>query len=157
MKPEIKNIAIFCASSNALESHYYDMAEQIADQFITKNYNLVFGGSNVGLMNTLASKIVNENGKVIGIIPESIAEKGLTFQNATEIFITKDMRTRKDKISEISDAYIALPGGFGTLDEIIEVIVHKQLHYHNKPIIIFNYHEFYNDLLNFTVVILPNQ
>jgi uncharacterized protein (TIGR00730 family) len=144
-----KNICIFCSSSNQIDQIYFEIAQLIAFKISELNYTLVFGGSNVGLMKHMAEHIKQTGGYLIGVIPQRIAENNLACQITDELIITKDMHERKAKLAMLSDVFIALPGGFGTLEELSEVITHKQLGYHHKPIIILNINGFYNSLLAF--------
>ncbi len=143
----MKNIAVFCSSSNALENIYYNFAEVFGRQLAAEGFNLVYGGANVGMMKILADTVKENGGKVIGVIPKSFDHRGLTQKNLDKLFIVPDMQTRKKKIISISDAFVALPGGFGTLDELLEVIVLKQLSMIHSPIVILNFNGFYDNML----------
>lgn len=142
-------ICVFCASSNALAPQYYKLASEIGQSIGSKGHELVYGGSNVGLMEELSSSVKEAGGKITGIIPHKMKEKGLASSNADELIVTPDMSQRKHKMEELAEAFIALPGGFGTLEEILEVITLKQLQYHNKPVVLINYNGFYDELLVF--------
>lgn len=142
-------ICVFCASSNALAPQYYKLASEIGQSIGSKGHELVYGGSNVGLMEELSSSVKKSGGKITGIIPQKMKEKGLASSNADELIVTPDMSRRKYEMEELADAFIALPGGFGTLEEILEVITLKQLQYHNKPVVLINYNGFYDELLVF--------
>jgi uncharacterized protein (TIGR00730 family) len=143
---QIKNITVFCASSTTLSPQYHKIAEQVGDFMAKEGFNLVFGGANVGLMKTIAHKVYNAGQKVYGIIPEFFVQRGLASECSTEITITKDMFDRKKLLIEKGDAFIALPGGFGTLDELIEVITLNQIGQINKPVIIYDPINFYDNL-----------
>jgi cytokinin riboside 5'-monophosphate phosphoribohydrolase len=140
------NICVFCSSSNAVEQVYFEQAALLGRELAMQGHHLVYGGSNVGLMRELARSVKQYGGKVTGIIPERIHEKGLACELADEIIITRDMSERKQKMAGMADAFVALPGGFGTLEEILEMITLKQLQYHNKPIVFVNSNGFYNHL-----------
>jgi len=145
----MKNICVFCSSSDVIDRVYFKAAEELAKKITENNQTFVFGGAGVGLMKRMA-KVVNENnGTSIGIIPQRIYDNNLACKLVSELIITPDMYTRKAKLAEYADAFISLPGGFGTLEELSEVITHKQLAYHNKPIVILNINGFYDNLIKF--------
>ncbi|MCF2139458.1 MAG: TIGR00730 family Rossman fold protein [Candidatus Lokiarchaeota archaeon] len=143
----IKSIAVFCSSSNFIAPKFFDIAQKIGELLVKNNYHLIYGGSAVGLMGKLAETVKINGGVVVGIIPEAISSKVPHIDNYDELIITNSMRERKAEIEKRADAFIALPGGFGTLEELIEIITLKQLQYHNKPIVILNAFGFYNYLL----------
>ncbi len=142
-------ICVFCSSSNALNKVYFDAAGQLGVIMANNNHELVYGGSNVGLMNKLANSIQDNGGIVTGVIPEVIKNKGLAYQKADRLIVTSDLSERKKTMTEMADAFIALPGGFGTLEEILEVMTLKQLQIHNKPIVFLNTNNFYDKLFHF--------
>ena len=142
----MKKICVFCSSSSAVSEKYFQIAKKLGEIIALNNYELVYGGANVGLMKAISDAVINNNGKVIGVIPEVIYNKGLANKNLTQLIVTKNMSARKQKMNELSDAFIALPGGFGTLEELLEVITLKQLEEHLKPIVILNYEDFYTNL-----------
>ncbi|MGD9900167.1 MAG: TIGR00730 family Rossman fold protein [Calditrichaceae bacterium] len=144
----INRIAVFASSSNTIDPHFILSATELGKAFVLHNKELVFGGANVGLMRHLADTILDGNKNVIGVMPEVLVNKGIGYTNASQFYITKDMRSRKAKMEELSDAFIALPGGFGTLEELMEIITSKQLGLHKKPIAILNTHNFYDSLLD---------
>ncbi len=152
----MNNIAVFCSSSNALDNRFYNFAEVFARQLAIEGYNLVYGGANVGMMKRIADTVREGGGKVMGVIPEEFARRGLTEQNADEIIIVADMHQRKKKIIELSDAFVALPGGFGTLDELLEVIVLKQLSFISGPVVVLNFDGFFDPVLEQFEVIFSN-
>ncbi len=144
-----KNICVFCASSDVIDKIYFEETEKLATKIALDGHTLVFGGSNVGLMKKLAETIKENAGFSIGVIPQRILDNNLGCKIVDELIVTTDMNTRKAKLAEIADAFIALPGGFGTLEELSVVITAKHLGYHNKPIVIVNINGFYNNLLAF--------
>ncbi|MBN2663355.1 MAG: TIGR00730 family Rossman fold protein [Bacteroidales bacterium] len=149
-------ICFFCASSQTLSEDYYSLATKFAEKIIENNHTLVSGGSNVGLMLTLAQSVKKINGNSIGIITKEFSERNLTCFDNKEIIITADLQERKKILIEISDAFVILPGGFGTLDELLEVLTLNHIGEIFKPIVIFNYNEFYNDLLKMFDKIFEN-
>ncbi|OFX21440.1 MAG: Rossman fold protein, TIGR00730 family [Bacteroidetes bacterium GWA2_31_9] len=140
-------ICIFCSSSNSLNQHFYDEANNLAVLLAKNDCDLVYGGGKIGIMGELSRKFKSLNRKVIGIIPEKLNLSGVVSEIDDEIMVTPDMHTRKAKMFECSDAFIALPGGFGTFEELLEVITLKQLNYHQKPIIIINQSGFYDFII----------
>lgn len=144
-----KNICVFCASSDVIDKIYFKETEKLATMIAENNQILVFGGSNVGLMRKLAETVKEKAGYSIGVIPQRIFDNKLACKIVDKLIVTTDMNTRKAKLAEIADVFIALPGGFGTLEELSEVITAKHLGYHNKPIVILNVNGFYNNLLQF--------
>lgn len=144
---EKKNICVYCSSSDALDEIYFKQARELGRLIAVKNYNLVYGGSNVGLMNEVACSVRNNGGHVIGVIPERIRDHGVADQLAHELLIAPDMKERKAWMRDRADAYVALPGGFGTLEEILEVITLKQLGVHQLPIAFVDVDGFYGPLL----------
>ncbi len=144
-----KNICVFSSSSNDLLPSYFDVAKELGQRIAQNNCKLIYGGSNVGLMGTVAKSVHEFGGKVIGVIPELIRDRGVAYELADELIITKDMRERKAQMDSLADIFIALPGGFGTLEEIIEIITLKQLGYHSKPVIFVNTNDFYKHLVQF--------
>lgn len=145
----IKNICVYCSSSTKVDKIFFDFCEQFGIYLAKEGYNLVFGGADIGLMGHLARAVVANHGKVIGVIPKETKGTPYVFERADEIIYSDDIRHRKAIMDENSDAFIALPGGFGTLDEIIEMLTLKQVHRHNRPIIFANQNGFYNPLNTF--------
>lgn len=142
-----RNICVFCASSNRLEAGFFDVAQQIGQRIASENDTLVYGGANVGLMRHTALAVKHGGGKIIGVIPERFKAKKLSDNLADKIIFTGSMHERKATMESYADAFVVLPGGFGTLEELLEVITLKQLDYHRKPIAIVNINGFYNRLL----------
>lgn len=150
MTSEIKNICVFASASNDLAEVYYKDAQKLGILIAQSGYGLVYGGSRRGLMYACAGAVKNAGGKVYGVMPEKFVKIKLANpEDCDEFFITKGMRERKAKLDEISDAVIALAGGFGTLEEISEMITQKQLDYSNKPIVILNTNGLYDPLVEF--------
>ena len=141
-----KNICVYCSSSNYLDDKFYTAASELGREIALSGFNLVYGGTTVGSMGKVAEAVLKNGGEVIGVIPEKIEKMGLKHPNASKVIITEDMRERKAKMEELSDMFIALPGSFGTLEEISEIIVGKQLAFHNKAIVFLNIDNFYEPL-----------
>lgn len=143
------NIGVFCASSEKIEPIYREAARMLGEGIGNRGWNLVYGGTNCGLMNIVAKATQNSGGKTKGIIPRCIVERGIAANEADELIVTSDMKERKQALRDFSDAFIALPGGWGTLEEITEVITLKQLGQHNKPVIFLNTNGFYRTFFRF--------
>lgn len=146
---KIKNICVFCSSSNSLEDIFYQEAENLGRLFGENGYNVVYGGSKLGIMYKVTKKAKDFGSKIIGVMPEKLYDLGVSEEFCDEFYLTKGMRERKAKLDEVSDAVVALAGGFGTLEEVSEMIVQKQLCYNNKPIVFLNTAGFYDNLLKF--------
>ncbi len=141
------NICVFSSSSNAIADIYFEEAEKLGKLIGRGGHTLVNGGANVGLMEAVTIAASNSGAKTIGIIPEKMIGRSLASDNSHEVIVTKDMQDRKAKMRDISNAFIALPGGFGTLEEILEVITLRQLSYHTKPVVFINTNNFFKYLL----------
>lgn len=139
-------ICVFASSSNALAPEYVHEAVHLAQLIGETGQTLVNGGANVGLMHEMLETAQKAGAHTIGIIPEKLKVHNLVSEHAAELHVTTDMMERKALMRDISDAFVALPGGFGTLEEILEVITLKQLDYHAKAIVFLNTNGFYNDL-----------
>ena len=140
------NICVFCSSSNALAEIYFREAEILGTFLGEHGHALINGGANVGLMETVTIAAKKSGARTLGVIPELMIGKNLVSNHAHEVEITSDMADRKARMRELSDAFIALPGGFGTLEEILEVITLKQLDYHRKPVVFINTGNFFQHL-----------
>lgn len=145
--PQRKNICVFCASSDVVEACYFDAATELGVEIARRNYNLVYGGTSVGLMRAVAHAVHAQGGHVIGVIPEAIRERGIAYEAADELIVTRTMGERKAAMHERSQAFVVLPGGFGTLEEFFEVLTLRQLKYHDKPIVVINVNSFFDPLL----------
>jgi uncharacterized protein (TIGR00730 family) len=144
----IKTICVFCGSSTGGNTEYSKAAERLATFFLREHISLVYGGANVGLMRILADTMLESGGKVIGIMPQSLVEKEVAYAGLTEMHIVGGMQERKALMADLSDAFIALPGAYGTLDELFEVLTWNQLGIINKPVGLLNIHGFFNPLLS---------
>lgn len=142
------NICVYCSSSNFISEIHFNTALELGKWLAENGHSVVYGGASVGLMEALAKsfKAHTPIGKLIGVIPEKIIDMGLTTNLADEIITVSDMKERKDIMRSMGDGFIAMPGSFGTLDEIIEEIVLHQLNYHEKPVVFYDPHNFYSFL-----------
>ncbi len=146
---DIKRVCVFASSSDFLDKSFYDAAEELGSLLGKAGYDMVYGGSSLGLMWACAKEVKKSGCQIIGVMPERLHNMGVYTDECVELFVTPCMRSRKAKMDELSDAVVALAGGFGTLEELAEMIVQKQLGYNNKPIVILNTNGFYNKLLEF--------
>ena len=140
----MKKIAVFCGSSKGFNDVYSNVAVKVGNYFADNNISLIYGGGKIGLMGTIADTILSKNGKVIGVIPDLLRHEEVAHKTITKMIVTKKMSKRKVKISKLADGYIALAGGFGTLDELFEVLTLGQLAIENKPIGILNTNNFFD-------------
>ena len=143
----LKAICVYSSSSDAVDPVYFETASVLGAQIANHGYDLVYGGSKVGLMGALARSVHAHGGRVIGVIPQTIHARGVAYDLADELIVTGDLRERKARMEALADAFIALPGGFGTLEEVIEVLTLKQLQTHDKPIVFVNTLGFYDRLV----------
>ncbi|XP_074369665.1 cytokinin riboside 5'-monophosphate phosphoribohydrolase LOG3-like [Apium graveolens] len=142
-------ICVFCGSSQGKKSSYQDATIQLAKELVSRNIDLVYGGGSIGLMG-LISQAVHDGGRhVIGVIPKTLMPQELTGVTVGEVKAVADMHQRKAEMARHSDAFIALPGGYGTLEELLEVITWAQLGIHDKPVGLLNVDGYYNSLLTF--------
>ncbi len=152
----IKSICVFCASSEAVGDSYKSVATELGREIGKRGADLVYGGASIGLMGCVARGVHEEKGKVIGILPEFFRTKDIEYLDADELIVTKDMRERKAKMDERSDAFIVLPGGVGTLEEAMEILSMRQLKLTDKPLVFINTEGFY-DKLNETFSLMIEQ
>ena len=145
-----KNICVYCSSGNEIDDKYFKIAKELGIKIAQNGFGLVHGGRLLGLMGEVATNAYENGAKVLGIVPEKLYNvPQINFHKDIELIITKDMRERKQKMEENANAFIALPGGYGTLEEISEIIVGKQLGYHYKPIVFLNVDGYFNKLFEF--------
>jgi len=148
----MKNICVFCGSNPGKNPHHLTAAQNLGKNLAKENITLIYGGGNIGIMGELANSVLKYNGKVIGVIPEDLVAREVAMFDITELIIVKSMHERKAKMSELSDGFIALSGGIGTLEEFFEVWTWAQLGIHNKPIGILNVDNYYDKLMDFIKV-----
>ena len=144
---DLTSICVFCGSSSGTEEKAINEALLLGEKLAKQHINLVYGGAKIGIMGKVAEGALTYQGKVIGVIPEFLKKKEVVHTRLTELIVTTNMHERKMKMQELSDGFITLPGGFGTLEELFEVITWSQLGLHQKPIGLLNINGFYNDLL----------
>ncbi|MCD0471561.1 TIGR00730 family Rossman fold protein [Flavobacterium sp. JAS] len=146
----MKRITVFCGSSFGTEEIYKEQATLLGQTLAKQNIELVYGGANVGLMGAVADGILNEGGKAIGVLPNFLRSKEIAHLGLTELILVQSMHERKTKMNDLCDGVIALPGGFGTLEELFEMLTWAQLGLHKKPIAILNINGFYDSLIELT-------
>lgn len=143
------NIGIFCGSARGKNPQYYQMAREFGKMLAIKGYRVVYGAGNIGLMGAVADGAVDAGGEVVGIIPEFMMPKNIHHTGIKQLIVTQDMHERKQKLAELSDVFIALPGGYGTLDEISEMLTFTQLRIFQKPVGLLNSNGYFNALIDF--------
>lgn len=143
----MKNITVFCGSSFGTDEIFKEQAELLGKTLAQQNIGLIYGGANVGLMGAVADGALSENGTVIGVLPNFLRSKEIAHKGLTELILVESMHERKTKMSDLCDGVIALPGGFGTLEELFEMLTWAQLGLHKKPIAILNINGFYGALI----------
>ncbi len=145
----MKRIVVFCGSSFGTEKKYERQAHELGALLAQKNIGLVYGGAKIGLMGAVADAVLKHQGTVIGVLPHFLSSKEVAHEQLTELILVESMHERKMKMSALSDGIIALPGGFGTLEELFEMLTWAQLGLHQKPIGLLNTDGYYNELLAF--------
>ena len=145
----MKTICVYCGSSDKVEQKFLDAATLVGKGIAERGFRLVYGGGSTGLMGAVADSALAHQGEVIGVIPEHLKREALVHQGVTQLEIVVDMHQRKARMMELSDAFIALPGGFGTLEELFEVLSWAQLGLHSKAIGLLNVDNYYEALLKF--------
>jgi len=143
-----KYICVYSSSSSVIGREYFEAARQLGTEMGKQDIGLIFGGGVVGLMGETARAVHDSGGRVVGVIPEVLNQKGIVYEYCDELIVTKELRERKAIMDEKADGFMALPGGFGTLEELLEIITLKQLRYHNKPIVVLNVNGFYDGLID---------
>ena len=143
----MRRICVFCGSNAGIRSEYAEVARALATILVERKLGIVYGGGNVGLMGVVADAALGLGGEVIGVIPELLVAKEVAHHGVTELRIVQTMHERKALMNDLSDAFIALPGGFGTLDEFFEVLTWSQLGFHGKPCALLNVAGYYDRML----------
>ena len=145
----MKRIALFFGSRTGNNEIYKKKTLEFSNWILENKYPIVYGGSSIGLMGILADNIIKHNGDIIGVMPKQLADKELSHKGVKNFYITKDMHERKKKIFDLADAFVALPGGAGTMDEIVEMITWSQIGIHNKPCAFYKINSYYDTLKSF--------
>lgn len=145
---KIKSIAVFCGSSLGNSALYEEKAKQLGRYLGSNHYHLVYGGGNIGLMGIIANAALTAGGEVTGVLPHFLNRKEVGHVELSNLILVDSMHERKQKIEQLSGAFIAMPGGFGTLEEVCEMLTWAQLGLHQKPIGLYNINGFYDPLLS---------
>ena len=140
-------IALYCGSRTGNKPIYRDTAIELAQHIATQGFGIVYGGASIGLMGQVADTVLEHGGEVVGVIPEFMLDYEIAHSQLTELHIVKSMHERKALMAERASAFIALPGGLGTFEEILEIATWGQLNQHQKPMIIYNVNRFYDALI----------
>ena len=143
----IQNICIYCGSSDQINDEYLQAAGDMGAELVERGLRLVYGGGGTGMMGALADSVLENGGEVIGIIPTMFETPELIHTGLTELIVVDDINTRKTRMAEIADAFVALPGGFGTFDELFEILTWSQIGLHRSPVGILNTLEYFTPLL----------
>ena len=146
----MKSITVFCGSSFGTEEIYKEQALLLGQTLAKQNIKLIYGGANVGLMGAVADGVLNAGGEAIGVLPNFLRSKEIAHLCLTELIFVESMHERKTKMNDLCEGVIALPGGFGTLEELFEMLTWAQLGLHKKPIAILNINGFYDSLIELT-------
>ncbi|CAN4120283.1 unnamed protein product [Withania somnifera] len=146
---KFQKICVFCGSSPGKKSSYKDAAVELGKELVSRKIDLVYGGGSIGLMGLVSQAVYNGARHVLGVIPRALMPREITGETVGEVKAVADMHQRKAEMAKHSDAFIALPGGYGTLEELLEVIAWAQLGIHDKPVGLLNVDGYYNSLLTF--------
>jgi len=149
MTTNLKTLCVYCGASNGLDAAYADAARALAAVLVEQNIALVYGGGKVGLMGVIADAVLRLGGEVTGVIPQALMAREVGHPGLTRLFVVKDMHERKAMMAELSEGFIAMPGGMGTLEELFEMVTWAQLGIHVKPIGLYNPNGFWDKLVAF--------
>jgi len=145
----IKNICVYCGSSSGRLESYTQAARELAGELVKLDIGLIYGGASIGIMGAVADTVLELGGRATGVIPQSLVRKEIVHDNLTELHVTQSMHERKAIMADLSDGFIALPGGIGTLEEIFEVWTWAQLGFHGKPCGLLNVTGYFDSLCSF--------
>ncbi len=147
MSRPIDSLCVFCGSSMGADAVYSDAASELGAEIARRGMRLIYGAGNIGLMGVIADAVLDAGGEVVGVIPQALLEKEVAHQSLTELIVVETMHQRKAKMADLADAFVAMPGGFGTFEEFCEVLTWNQLGVHNKPCGLLNTAGYYDLLL----------
>ena len=145
----MRRICVYCASSGGNHPGYVEAAVELADALVRHGYELVYGGASVGIMGVLADAVLERGGRVHGVIPKMLVDREIAHQGLSELHVVTSMHERKSMMAALSDGFVALPGGFGTLEELIEMLTWAQLRYHDKPCGLVNVRGYFDGLVGY--------
>ncbi|MBM3177314.1 MAG: TIGR00730 family Rossman fold protein [Bacteroidetes bacterium] len=143
------NICVFCGSSDGVGTAYLEAAKELGRLMAENGHRLIYGGADIGLMGSIADAVLDGGGEVTGIIPSFLFDKEIAHRKISQLMVVGSMHERKKRMAELADAFVALPGGWGTLEELAEILTWKQLHLISKPALVLNTQGFFNSLLDF--------
>lgn len=146
---ELRRVCVFCGSQHGRQTAYTVAAQKLGRVLAARGIGLVYGGGDVGLMGEVADAVMAEAGEVVGIIPEFMVDHEVAHHGITQLEVVDSMHARKARMSELADGFIGLPGGWGTLEELLEIVTWSQLQLHDKPVGLLNVGGFYDELLSF--------
>ena len=145
----MKRLAVYCGSASPADPRYLDLAREVGAELARRGIGVVYGGGRLGLMGALASGALDAGGEVIGVIPEALTSGEVANHDCTELIVVADMHARKAAFTRLSDGFVTIPGGVGTMDELWEAVSWAQLGYHAKPVGLLNAFGFYDHLIAF--------
>ena len=145
----MQRICVYCGSNSGTRDDYTDAALGLADVLVRHDLELVYGGSHKGIMGVIADRVLANGGQVHGVIPQMLVDKEIAHEGLTELHVVKSMHDRKSMMAALADGFVALPGGFGTLEELIEIVTWGQLQFHDKPVGVLNVLGYFDALLQF--------
>jgi len=145
----MRRICVYCGSNRGARPEYADAAQELADVLVRHDLELVYGGAVAGIMGVIADRVLERGGKVHGVIPKMLEDKEIAHQGLTELHVVTSMHERKSMMAMLSDGFIGLPGGFGTLEELIEILTWGQLQFHDKPVGVLNVRGYFDHLLHY--------
>ncbi|MFF3102176.1 LOG family protein [Viridibacillus arvi] len=143
----MKTLGVFCGSSNGASDIYVEVAKKLGKELAKRDITLVYGGASVGVMGAVADAVLEAGGKVIGVMPSFLEKREISHKNLTELIVVDSMHDRKEKMAELADGFMALPGGPGTLEEFFEIFTWAQLGLHQKPCGLLNINHYYDPLI----------
>lgn len=143
----MKKVCVFCGSREGRNPKYMEAGRVFGEDIGARKLGLVYGGATIGVMGAIANGALSKNGKVWGVIPQSIVDLEIAHENIAHLEVVNSMHQRKERMYELSDVFVAMPGGMGTLDELFEILTWAQLKFHEKKIILFNLNGFFNHLI----------
>lgn len=146
---EIKSVCVYCGSQEGRDPAYVTVARAMGDALADRSIRLIYGGGGIGLMGQIADRVLERGGQVVGVIPQALMRAEVAHSGLTELHVTSDMHERKAKMANLADAFITMPGGLGTLEELFETWTWAQLGYHNKPLGLLNVNGYFDGLLQF--------
>lgn len=153
----MKRICVYCGSSPGKNENYRVAAHQLGKEFVKSDIGLVYGGGSVGLMGIIADEVMQNGGEVIGVIPRDLDFREVSNRSLSDLHVVENMHERKALMAELADGFIAMPGGYGTLDEMFEILTWSQLGLHEKPVGLLNVNGFYNRLLEYLDHVVEEQ